>query len=120
MENNSEEKLLSSEGGMFILELPRLIEEANLLIEASVVDDKCKTGCKEVITKLSERAENEKDETGVYDIGRSAISTLYSFLDERDPEQKSLFEALRGVISKTVYSVKGWKYPPEPITPKYS
>ncbi len=117
----SDEKLLETEAGMFLMEMEKLGQEAEEFIGASTVSEELKGKCREVIKRLQKNAREQFNKpermiTDPYDLARYAASELYTFLDlKNDPEQETLFTGLRDVILKARSSAKGWQWPPKQV-----
>ena len=113
------EKDLDNEQGMFAIELANISPDLDLLLEASNVDKETKSQVKEVFSRLKTRVENARENNSVLenpgDIVRNALGALTHILKKENPEEDTLYEAIKGVLWKACYSVKGWKYPPPQI-----
>ncbi len=103
------ENFKETEGGIFLSEINRAINDAYELIEISKVDDGVKSQCREFLKNLLEDAEKQKDKEDVYDISRICLLNLISVLDKDDDEQNQLFESIKEIILRARNLAKGWK-----------
>ena len=115
MEKLKKESLLDTESGMLQMELERLDGDFNTVIDAAEINDDIKNECRKVIQGLKDKLANAGDSVEVYDLTRGSVGGLLKVLEKKGEEEMSLFEALKDVAYKALYSVKGWKYPPEKI-----
>ncbi|MDP2695682.1 MAG: hypothetical protein Q8O87_00310 [bacterium] len=99
---------------MFILEMKEAKKDADDLIQAAEVSEEIKSQCINIIDGLTSTADLKRYPT-LYDAIRGKINKLIDILNDKkdNSEQQSLFEALRDVIWKSYYSVRGWKWPPK-------
>ncbi|MBA3733252.1 hypothetical protein H0W91_02655 [Patescibacteria group bacterium] len=112
MKSNPEEfpnNILDTEGGMFQMEIMTIMPEALQLIEISQVNEEIKEKCKLILDDFVKVVKFEKDKIDPYILSKGPVIKLLDLLDEKDDEQKQLFESLRDVILKARDSVKGWK-----------
>lgn len=102
-------KLLDTEAGMFFLEITGKIKDAYDLIDASLITEDKKERCREVLVKLLENADRQKEKNDhPYDLSRPYIESLLNVLDKDNDEENQLFEAIKNVILGARNSVLSW------------
>lgn len=102
-------KLLDTEAGMFFLEISEKVNGAYELIDASNIDESKKEKCREILKKLLEDADREKEKNvSPADTARYAVAGLVNILSDKNDEENQLFEAMKGVILGARNSVLSW------------